>query len=494
MFMIYFFLQYIQWSNSSLIDYCCDMRVKHVLTTITAVLETLCLSGIIFGWGSLSFILQKEGYFSSMCNGSARSSNASAFSSTCKPQQEELHLTFTIASVSSSFLITLIGYIYDRFGSWTVRCCVSVLYISAFLTMAWTDETHSWLLFLTMPAIAVSGLTVLLTNIPVSNLFSTHRALVVSLVNGAFDSSAFVFVFAKLAYSADIPFTYILYFLASCGILPIIRTFFLMPRHHIPLSVPDDYQYGLNDCLQNTESEEEASNNIYENLNDISSVSLKECVFSLGFCLNVAFVSILQLRNQFIYGTLDAWLNYILPSHEAQQSVVINVFGVVQVLGIVVSPFCGVFIDAMQKRFADSNSSQVNTKATSAGFAVTSFLAVLFSIFVLIPSVPLLFVAFLLQTTFRSFLYTVFSTYLITCFPEKHFGKLYGLTTLLASSITLLQFPLFYIVMEIFDGNFFVINMVLLFLTLLTFIHPIVLYIRPYQSQFISNRFSLTDE
>lgn len=43
------------------------MRVKHLLTLATGLLQCLCFCGVLFGWSSLVFILKAEDFFSSQC-------------------------------------------------------------------------------------------------------------------------------------------------------------------------------------------------------------------------------------------------------------------------------------------------------------------------------------------------------------------------------------------------------------------------------------------
>lgn len=43
------------------------MRVRHGLTLATGLLECLCFGGMMFGWASLVFVLNVEGFFGSLC-------------------------------------------------------------------------------------------------------------------------------------------------------------------------------------------------------------------------------------------------------------------------------------------------------------------------------------------------------------------------------------------------------------------------------------------
>lgn len=107
----------------------------------------------------------------------------------------------------------------------------------------------------------------------VGNLFETHRSTIITVYNGAYDSSAFVFLIIKvmcLLYILRSPLLSVCYkketwhfsfcqqllyergvslqssflFLSLCGVLHLLRTLFLMPTGHIPYLLPENYTYG----------------------------------------------------------------------------------------------------------------------------------------------------------------------------------------------------------------------------------------------------------
>uniref|UniRef100_H2YAF6 Major facilitator superfamily (MFS) profile domain-containing protein n=1 Tax=Ciona savignyi TaxID=51511 RepID=H2YAF6_CIOSA len=457
------------------------------MTFVTALLETLCFSGIIYGWGSMSYILKDQGYFSSKCNKPenlhvAQSTTGSTDESTCKVQEVTLNLVFTISSVISSALIIISGYILDKFGTRMVRLSNVVLYVTGWLVMALTTWKQSWTVFISMILISISGFSVVVSNIPVANFFPVHRALVIAVINGAFDSSAMIFALIKIAYDHGVNFYSILFFMAGCGAIMVVRFLFLMPKMNIPYNVPEDFQYGLQCCIKN---EIEVSPDVTEVSRllpgEANTPDLKSCILNVSFILNILHVGILQLRNQFFYGTVDSWLNQFHDTTSpSETSYYLNAFGIFQLCGILVSPLGGLITDFCIQRFSLNSTEQVATRRAVATYiGISSVLATLFSIVVLIPVLPLQYLSFFLQVTFRSSLYGGNASFLLTLFPGKHFGKLYGITILFACIIAILQYPLFVIVTRIFDQNFTVINIVLLAASAITIVHPIILFVRP---------------
>lgn len=108
----------------------------------------------------------------------------------------------------------------------------------------------------------------------VGNLFGSRRSTIITLYNGAFDSSSALFLVIKvrniyteknqqdilmLSHVAMITTTSLLLqllhergialrssflFLSACSVVHLLRTFFLLPRKLIPYPLPDNYTYG----------------------------------------------------------------------------------------------------------------------------------------------------------------------------------------------------------------------------------------------------------
>lgn len=117
----------------------------------------------------------------------------------------------------------------------------------------------------------------------VGNLFGSHRSTIITLYNGAFDSSSALFLvikvgnihklhmwpkqthphvvplfcfFLQLLHEAGISLRASFIFLSACGVIHLLRTFFLLPRKFIPHPLPDHYTYGYNNtcdtCFRDT--------------------------------------------------------------------------------------------------------------------------------------------------------------------------------------------------------------------------------------------------
>ena len=118
---------------------------KRWILLVWAFIEIVLFSGIVFGWGSLVFVLKDEGIYADLClnrdekdnntgsNSSYDDSTASLVQSAstsgtevntqepsdnvCKPQDENMALCFTIATALVCVAAQFIGHISYKFGT-----------------------------------------------------------------------------------------------------------------------------------------------------------------------------------------------------------------------------------------------------------------------------------------------------------------------------------------------------------------------------------------
>ncbi|GCB68924.1 hypothetical protein scyTo_0013894, partial [Scyliorhinus torazame] len=79
----------------------------------------------------------------------------------------------------------------------------------------------------------------------VANLFTNRRSTVITLYNGALDSASAVFLLVKVLHEAGFSLMSMFLFITSLSTIHILRTFFLLPRTHIPYPLPERYTFGI---------------------------------------------------------------------------------------------------------------------------------------------------------------------------------------------------------------------------------------------------------
>ncbi|XP_014314008.1 solute carrier family 43 member 3 isoform X2 [Myotis lucifugus] len=411
-----------------------------VATLLTGLLECLGFAGVLFGWASLVFVFKKEHYFEELCEPDARLMGNATGMEDCKAQDERFSLIFTLASFMNNFMTFPTGFIFDRFKTTVARLIAIFLYTSATLIIAFISAGSAMLLFLAMPMLSVGGILFLMTNLQVGNLFGKHRSTIITLYNGAFDSSSAVFLIIKLLYENGISLRASFLFLSVCSVWHVGRTFLLMPRGHIPYPLPPNYSYGLCSGTGTREKKETAKS--------------KE---------------------------LDLQAKEFLPPKEVSSYT--NAFAITQFFGMLCAPWNGLLMDRLKQKYqkeARKTGSSASVAALSAAvpsLALTSLLCLGFAICASVPVLPLQYGTFVLQVISRSFLYGGNAAFLTLAFPSEHFGKLFGLVMALSAIVSLLQFPIFMLIKGPLQNDPFYVNVMLVLVTLLTFAHPVLMYL-----------------
>nr|XP_033776198.1 solute carrier family 43 member 3 isoform X2 [Geotrypetes seraphini] len=401
------------------------------------------------------------------------------------------------------------GYIFDHFGTRVIRLVGIFLYTIATLLIAFSTADNAVLLFPALSLLSSGGIVFLLTNIQVGNLFEAHRSTIITLYNGAFDSSSAVFLLVKLLHESGISLKSVFLFISACSVGHLLRTFFLMPRTHIPYPVPEEYSYGLH-CGKTAgynisedpskssptppggsaadEDEEMKETMLGKAGAEPSGPSFWSCVFSKLFAFHLLWLSVMQLRHYLFIGMLNVTLIHLAKGDAAMISRYTNAFAFTQLCGVFCAPWNGMIMDRHKrgKKTAgkmEEPDSLADLGSSVLSLAITVTQCVLFSVCAAIPVLTVQYATFIFQVLNRSFLYGGNAAFMSIAFPPAHFGKLFGLVMMLSALVALLQYPCFALVKKVFHGDPFYVNIGFLAVILLAFAHPINVFLECRQRQ-----------
>ncbi|XP_029999314.1 solute carrier family 43 member 3a isoform X2 [Sphaeramia orbicularis] len=475
-------------------------KLRYWLTLFSGMLECLCFAGVVFGYASLVFVLKADGYFHHLCDHDP-GVNGTGTSTDCSRQDERFSLVFTIASFLNNFLCFINGFLFDRFGTMVTRLLGISLYTTGSLLVAFSSPASSDLLFPALSCLAVGGILLLLTNMQVGNLFPSHRSTIITLYNGAFDSSSAVFLIFKVLYEGGVSLRSSFLVLSVCSVIHLVRTLLLMPRSHIPHPLPHNYTYGLSCGKANSYNVEQ-----FEKMRDGALTqgrgrgdhpsvpapgdttvdqepgdgrSFRSCVLSWFFLFHLLWLSIMQLRHYLFIGTLNPRLVRLAGDDAHRVSQFTNAFAVTQLCGVLCAPWNGLIMDRNKGKPLDPGEGEQEAELRSSwlSLCLTVVQGLLFSVSASVPVLWVQYLTFALQVLNRSFLYGGNAAFISIAFPSCHFGKLYGLVMCVSAVVSLLQFPCCALVEGLLDGDPFIVDVALTLLTLLAFIHPVYVFI-----------------
>ncbi|XP_030042268.1 equilibrative nucleobase transporter 1 [Microcaecilia unicolor] len=478
--------------------------VQRLATFLTGLLECMGFAGVIFGWASLVFVLKNEKYFDNLCIQAENGTTNSSVVPDCSAQDEQFSLVFTIGAFMNNFVTLPNGYIYDHFGTRVIRLIGIFLYTIATLLIAFSTADTAILLFPALSLLSSGGIVFLLTNIQVGNLFDAHRSTIITLYNGAFDSSSAVFLLVKVLHESGFSLKSMFLFISACSVGHLLRTFFLMPRTHIPYPVPEGYSYGLpcgkvagynvSDPSKSLEAptggstadgrlreDEEARETMMGKAGaEQSGPSFWSCVFSKLFGFHLLWLSVMQLRHYLFIGMLNVMLSRLAHGDTATISRYTNAFAFTQFCGVFCAPWNGIIMDRHKrgkKAAENTEDSLADLRSSVLSLAITVMQCVVFSICATIPVLSVQYATFIFQVLNRSFLYGGNAAFMSIAFPPAHFGKLFGLVMTLSALVALLQYPCFSLVKDVLHGDPFYMNIGFLIVILLAFAHPINVFL-----------------
>ncbi|NXB88734.1 S43A3 protein, partial [Vidua chalybeata] len=441
---------------------------KRLGTLLSGLLECGAFCGIIFGWASLVFVLKDLGYFEGLCQPSATPSPNFTLGSDCSGQDEQFSLVFTIGSFMNNFMTFPMGVVFDRFGTTAARLIAISLYAGGTLLVAFSTPEMAVMLFPAMSMLSVGGILLILTNMQVGNLFGNYRSIIITLYNGAFDSSSAIFLIVKLLYEHGLSLRAMFLFLAACSAWHLLRTLFLMPRSRIPYPLPPDYDYGYGGlpapCRGSAERVAGSRPAGSGSCGDAPGTPFRACACSWLFAWHVAWLSVMQLRHYLFIGTLNPQLEHLAGGDHALVSTYTNAFAFTQLCGVLCAPWNGLILDRHKRGKGprpEGNwilATLADLRSAVLSLVVTVALCLLFSVFAAVPVLPAQFGTFVLQVISRSFLYGGNAAFLAIAFPPQHFGKLYGLAMALSALVALLQYPCVALVQGPLQGDPFYVS------------------------------------
>ncbi|XP_076459274.1 equilibrative nucleobase transporter 1-like [Babylonia areolata] len=498
-----------------------------------AFLECVLFGGLLYGWGSLVFILIEEGVYSELCDGyippvstTARSDHGvsghtplpvstteksdhrdsildsrdstgdpaveegvhAAWRQNCPVRERRFALVFTVATVALCVGTAALGQLNFKYGTRLTRLCALVIFTAGALLTGFTSHDLPWLIFPGLSLVAVGGMPLLMTNTQFSNLFTRGSSTVVSLLSGAYDTSSGVPLILKLLHERGISLRWSMLVIASAHLLTMVSTFFFLPEGFIAKVAPEPVVLNVgrrnSEGLPNEHSDEDNAHEreplLRSGKKEEQKESIKSCILSPMYCLHVLWMSILQLRFLFFIGSLNTWLNSLFHNTE-DVSHYTNVCQFVMMFGLVCSFISGIVYD-INKRIFDDSRSELRRKLMPAVMpqTLTALLGIVMSALVLRNAHSVLYPTFIVNVVFRSFMYSMAASYIGVMFPSEYFGVLYGLMIILSGSVGMAQYGLFAWSQA---SGYTTVNIFLIAFLTLSLVHPLYQWITCHRAE-----------
>lgn len=211
-----------------------DLFAKiYTAQVFAVVLACWFASGIVFGFAALKPILIKEGVYRDLCTQDELDEDVEV----CFEQDLRLNFFFSLASTTANVSALVVGTMLDRYGPRVCYLIGSACLAAGSMIMSLAfqiDEFDGFAIgnfFL-----ALGGTFVFLPSFQIANAFPKYSGTIVALVTGAFDASAAVFLFYRLAYEASEgafkPQTFFLFYLLVPAAIVVAQLTFLPTENY----------------------------------------------------------------------------------------------------------------------------------------------------------------------------------------------------------------------------------------------------------------------
>ncbi|KAK6084859.1 Protein FMP42-like protein 2 [Seiridium cupressi] len=443
------------------------------IAQITFAVIVCCLaSGIVFGFASLKPVLIAEGVYRELCPINTPEDGEDPFEVPCTEQDLRLNLFFIAASITTNVSSLFAGATLDRFGR---RVCyvASALFIAiGCVLMGYAfaiPEFDGYLvgnIFL-----GLGGTFLFVPSFQLANAFPKHSGLVVAIITGAFDASAAVFLFYRLAWEATEhrfePSHFFFAFLAVSMII-LVGEFTLMPtgayhstpelEHKIekvqdPMRDVHDSDQELSDGelyrvrSNRAESRQAKLDRLEELVGDVDTREERALIeeerhvasgiwgvlhglpahkqmLTPWFILILLLTVLQMLRMNYFIATIRAQYRFMLGSEEHAEAIN-NFFDVaLPIGGILATPFTGALLNHMS--------------VATVLAVLTGYIAVI-GVLNCLPFVWAGYATVISFVLFRPLYYSAVSDYVTKVFGFATFGRVYGMITCLSGLVNFSQ-------------------------------------------------------
>ncbi|KAK0971914.1 hypothetical protein LTS01_015184 [Friedmanniomyces endolithicus] len=457
---------------------------------IFTVLSCWLASGIVFGFAALKPVLISEGVYRELCT----PEEIIAGVEICYEQDLRLNLFFAIASTTCNVSALPVGTILDRYGPRACAVIGSIALAIGSVLMAYAFAVPRFDGYIVGNIfLALGGTFLFVPSYSIANAFPKHSGTIVATVTGAFDASAAVFLFYRLAYeSSNGSFTPEKFFFGYL-IVPIV---ILLAQ--FTLMTPDGYKT-IPQLEAKLEKVEDPTNDVHDSDEELSDTEVRQLrarrrvhreskladlesvvgdaefreareqkeeerhatsgvwgalhgrpahvqMLTPWFILITVITVLQMLRMNFFIASIRTQYEYMLGSDSAARTINSFFDYALPIGGVAATPLIGVLLDNL-------STANMLTVLVSLTTAVG-----------ILGSLPFYWAAYaniILFVLLRPLYYSAMSNFATTIFGFATFGKIYGTIICLSGLVNLFQPAIDALTYEALDGNPIPVNVVL---------------------------------
>jgi hypothetical protein len=195
-----------------------------VLALILAVITSQLSTGIVYGWPALLPILEREGMYVELCNGTE----------TCADRNTRFNAVYTSGITANICSYLLFGIILDKVGPLKTAIIGASMSGCGILLLGFATEYKFEGLIAAYILMGSGGVAVHLSSFHLGNMFPAWRSVVINLFSGIFNASCINFVFVLLIYQNGTSFFTLMLIYGSLVLAQIVSIIFFQHEKALP--------------------------------------------------------------------------------------------------------------------------------------------------------------------------------------------------------------------------------------------------------------------
>ena len=455
------------------------IQIRKIVIVFITVIEMALFSGIYMGFNSLIPVLKNDGVFSQFCENPQNNATVS-----CAAQETLFGRAFASWVIVHSVMSFVLGILLDKFGLQVVKVICSICIFGGTLCLVFTPKLN-WLFFIAGSLLTISAQGLNMTNISISILFSGKRNMFVSVVTSLNDISAIVMSVLKYITDLGVPFWLAVTIYGSVGSSLLLVSLFLFksrPENMLPKkNLKEDSrlneealeqiemdnieiksgsdneitkQENVNECAVSNESHLSISNvertkEIYYKTIEERFPTLKKCMLSPEYLIQLFYFSLLRFRFLFYLAQLSSQLKYLFPTQPEVVDHLLSFSNLFFIASLFISPLSGILLDKYQRYTFQylSKDQSISARTIYKTINACFFPHISICCLAILTASSLFFISnqysfymvFVCITMTRSLLYSLTAAYFLSAFPKKYFGTLNGSVYFISGFLNLLQ-------------------------------------------------------
>ncbi|KAI1645884.1 putative MFS transporter [Daldinia loculata] len=449
---------------------------KRAAQVAFAIVACWFAAGIVYGFASLKPILIEEGVYEDLCPRDGRDESSTGDGSEkvpCAAQDMRLNLFFIAASITTNVSSLVAGWVLDRYGRRLCYVISGILMIAGCVLMGLAFQIPEFDGYLVANVLlSLGGTFVFVSSFQLANAFPRYSGIIVALVTGAFDGSAAIFLFYRLAWESSgrtLTPTRFFFGYTIVGVLLLLGEFALMPPrayHSTPelerkiekvqdaardvhdsdddLESPDEIQRVRSartgqrlskleqieelvgdetergDRVQ-AEEERQAASGVWGILHGLPA---HRQMMTMWFILLLLLTVLQMLRMNYFIATIRAQYRYLLGSERLAERINHFFDVALPVGGVFATPFIGILL---------------NNLSVAMASAVLTFFIVVIGVLNCIPQLWAGYATVVTFVLFRPLYYSAVSDFATKIFGFATFGRIYGTITCLSGLVNFVQ-------------------------------------------------------